>query len=69
MWDKLPLEYNWKTYWEENPSAKIIHFHGSKPFQKEVLVNYGDEILSPLATDKYFEFCSLWDEYYREAEK
>lgn len=27
----LPLEYNWKPYWGENPDAKIIHFHGPKP--------------------------------------
>jgi hypothetical protein len=29
--DRLPLEYNWKTYWGINESAKIIHFHGAKP--------------------------------------
>lgn len=28
---RLPLEYNWKTYWGINESAKIIHFHGAKP--------------------------------------
>lgn len=28
---KLPLEYNWKPYWGNNPPAKIIHFHGPKP--------------------------------------
>lgn len=29
---KLPLEYNWKPYWGINENAKIIHFHGPKPF-------------------------------------
>lgn len=29
--DRLPLEMNWKPYWEENPNASMIHFHGLKP--------------------------------------
>ena len=29
-WQRLPLEYNWKPYWEFNDQAKIIHFHGPK---------------------------------------
>lgn len=29
--DLLPIEYNWKPYWEINDEAKIIHFHGMKP--------------------------------------
>jgi lipopolysaccharide biosynthesis glycosyltransferase len=28
---KLPITYNWKTYWGLNPEAFIIHFHGLKP--------------------------------------
>ena len=28
----LPLEYNWKPYWGINNNARIIHFHGMKPF-------------------------------------
>jgi hypothetical protein len=31
LWDRLPLEFNWKPYWGENDAAKIIHFHGPKP--------------------------------------
>ena len=30
--NKLPLEYNWKPYWGINKDAKIIHFHGPKPY-------------------------------------
>ena len=36
----LPWTLNWKTYWEPNPEAKLIHFHGPKckrdiePFQR-----------------------------------
>ncbi len=33
QWDELPPELNWKPYWGENAGAKIIHFHGPKPFQ------------------------------------
>jgi hypothetical protein len=29
--DKLPLEFNWKTYWGINKKSNIIHFHGPKP--------------------------------------
>ncbi|MBF0122422.1 MAG: hypothetical protein HQL21_03300 [Candidatus Omnitrophica bacterium] len=29
-WDRLPLEYNWKPYWEKNEAAVIVHFHGPK---------------------------------------
>ena len=25
--------FNWKAYWGENSSAKLIHFHGPKPKQ------------------------------------
>lgn len=31
IFDKLPLEYNWKPYWGINSDSKIIHFHGPKP--------------------------------------
>lgn len=34
-WDRLPIEYNWKPYWGYNPEAKIVHFHGPKPFHVE----------------------------------
>ena len=29
--EKLPLEYNWKSYWGYNDNIKILHFHGLKP--------------------------------------
>jgi lipopolysaccharide biosynthesis glycosyltransferase len=28
----LPEEYNWKPYWGVNDGAKVIHFHGPKPW-------------------------------------
>ena len=34
-WQSLRLELNWKSYWDENPEAKVIHFHGPKPNEIE----------------------------------
>lgn len=44
MWDKLRPELNWKPYWGENPQAKIIHFHGPKPFQREYIDSHWPEL-------------------------
>lgn len=69
-WDKLPAEYNWKPYWAENSKAKIIHFHGPKPYQRTLLSS--DEppahlkSLLPLVTKNYERLSALWDEYYAE---
>ncbi|MBR8827331.1 MAG: hypothetical protein DSM107014_05395 [Gomphosphaeria aponina SAG 52.96 = DSM 107014] len=30
-WQELPLSLNWRSYWEVNPEAKIVHFHGVRP--------------------------------------
>lgn len=44
MWDRLRPELNWKPYWGENPQAKIIHFHGPKPFQREYIDSHWPEL-------------------------
>ncbi|MFN2623306.1 MAG: hypothetical protein ABR611_10715 [Chthoniobacterales bacterium] len=44
LWDRLRPELNWKPYWGENPQAKIIHFHGPKPFQREHLDSHWPEL-------------------------
>lgn len=31
LWEKLPVEMNWKPYWGLNRNAKVVHFHGPKP--------------------------------------
>jgi hypothetical protein len=71
-WDKLALEFNWKPYWGDYRNAKIIHFHGPKPFQKEQLLaeNKIDAImpLVPLSGGKYFELVKLWEEIFSEME-
>jgi hypothetical protein len=68
-WDRLPIEYNWKPYWGDYSSAKIIHFHGPKPFQRELVKSGGSpKILQELARGSYDELCTLWDKTLEEAE-
>jgi lipopolysaccharide biosynthesis glycosyltransferase len=38
QWDQLPLEYNWKPYWGYSCSARIVHWHGPKPFHVEMIL-------------------------------
>jgi lipopolysaccharide biosynthesis glycosyltransferase len=63
-WNKLKPEYNWKPYWGKSAEAKIIHFHGPKPYQTELLLS-GEapeqfKSLKPMMTDAYFEFEREW---------
>ncbi len=72
-WNKLPPEFNQKPYWGAYDHAKIIHFHGPKPFQKEVMTSpnppdYAKPLL-PLVTDQYIELCELWEKHYLEAKQ
>jgi lipopolysaccharide biosynthesis glycosyltransferase len=43
-WDRLRPELNWKPYWGENADAKIIHFHGPKPYQREHIESHWPEL-------------------------
>jgi hypothetical protein len=69
-WDKLEPELNWKTYWGNYESAKIIHFHGAKPFYRKSFAgeNTPAELkpLLPLLTKEYDELCDVWEKYYSE---
>jgi lipopolysaccharide biosynthesis glycosyltransferase len=63
---KLPLEYNWKTYWGINQNAKIIHFHGAKPLTVEPLWRYDmPEIANIRAMNPkgYSYYSDMWDNY------
>src|SRR5205085_542586 len=65
-WDKLPPTLNWKPYWGENGAATIVHFHGPKPFQEEMVrAGKGPATLLPLATPSYFAYCQRWRSYLR----
>ena len=44
LWDRLRPELNWKPYWGENAEAKIIHFHGPKPFQRDYVDSHWPEL-------------------------
>jgi len=44
MWDRLRPELNWKPYWGDNAQAKIIHFHGPKPFQRDYIDSHWPEL-------------------------
>jgi lipopolysaccharide biosynthesis glycosyltransferase len=68
-WDRLPIEFNWKPYWGDYSRAKIIHFHGSKPFHRELMKSGGaPKILQDLAIGSYEELCVLWDRMLNETE-
>ena len=67
LWDMLAPELNWKPYWGDYSAAKIIHFHGPKPFQRPHIDPHIPE-LKHLAGGAYDELCDLWAELLREAE-
>ena len=69
-WDKLPPEFNWKPYWGDNKGAKIIHFHGPKPYQNSALLSENPpghlKPLLELLNKEYFELSETWEEFYSE---
>ena len=66
LWDRLRPELNWKPYWGENLEAKIIHFHGPKPFQRDYIDSHWPE-LKPLAGGAYLAQVKRWTELLEEA--
>jgi hypothetical protein len=59
LWNRLRPELNWKPYWGESAQAKIIHFHGPKPYQRSCLDTHFPE-LKYLANGSYYELCEQW---------
>lgn len=66
MWDRLRPELNWKPYWGESADAKVIHFHGPKPFQREYIDSHWPE-LKGLTGGAYLESVERWNELLEEA--
>lgn len=66
LWDRLAPELNWKPYWGENPEAKIIHFHGPKPYQREYLDSHWPE-LKDLAGGAFPSEVARWEKLLAEA--
>lgn len=66
LWDRLQPELNWKPYWGENSEAKIIHFHGPKPFQREYIDSHWPELKS-LTGGAYVAQAERWTKLLAEA--
>jgi len=71
-WDRLPVEFNWKPYWKRNERAKIIHFHGPKPQQTELLqaaecIPKHQRWMVKLATAEYRALADQWRGHLRDA--
>jgi lipopolysaccharide biosynthesis glycosyltransferase len=66
LWDRLRPELNWKPYWGENEEAKIIHFHGPKPFQREHIDSHWPE-LKALTGGAFPAMVEQWGELLEEA--
>ncbi len=69
-WDRLPLEFNWRPYWGDFSSARIVHFHGPKPYEREEFEREEGadprHVLSYLARGSYDELSRLWDDIHGE---
>ncbi len=68
LWDNLRPELNWKPYWGDCSNAKIIHFHGPKPFQRLYIDSHYSE-LKHLTGGSYEELCARWGDLFAEANK
>ena len=66
LWDRLRPELNWKPYWGECAEAKIIHFHGPKPFQQDHIESHWPELKS-LTGGAYRAQVEKWSELLNEA--
>ena len=66
LWDRLRPELNWKPYWGENAQAKIIHFHGPKPYQRDHIDSHWPE-LKALTAGAYPALVEEWTALLEEA--
>jgi lipopolysaccharide biosynthesis glycosyltransferase len=66
LWDRLRPELNWKPYWGENRQARIIHFHGPKPYQRDHIESHWPE-LKALTGGGYPALVEQWNQLLQEA--
>ena len=66
LWDHLRPELNWKPYWGHCSDAKIVHFHGPKPFQREYIETHWPELKS-LTGGAYLTEVEQWNDLLAEA--
>ena len=67
LWDHLSPQLNWKPYWGRSETAKLIHFHGPKPYQRNYIDSHWPE-LKRLTSGEYEERCDEWQLLLREAQ-
>ena len=65
LWDRLRPELNWKPYWGKCAEAKIIHFHGPKPYQRDHIESTWPELKRFTGGD-YRAVVERWSEVLRE---
>jgi hypothetical protein len=67
-WKSLAPALNWKPYWGVNPGAKIVHFHGPKPFLRpEISAGRAHAAHAPLIGEGFMHYCAAWDKALAEA--
>lgn len=66
LWDRLRPELNWKPYWGGNADAKIIHFHGPKPYQRDHIDSHWPELKSFIGAS-FSEQADRWTALLAEA--
>ena len=67
-WELLPLALNWKPYWGENPDARIVHFHGPKPFLRGAIARgEAAPVQCAMARGAFAHYCGIWDGLIRDA--
>lgn len=66
LWTWLPPELNWRPYWGDNASARIVHFHGPKPYQRDDIDTVWPELKS-YTGGSYLETIKAWDGLLDEA--
>lgn len=61
-YQKLDPIWNWKPYWGENREARMLHFHGPKPFLRPALrQRLASPLQAQLATGYFWKVCDEWD--------
>jgi hypothetical protein len=71
-WNYLDIRMNWKAYWQPNPEAKILHFHGPKPVPAQIEEIKNNKLppnhyylTAGLINDNYWYHTALWQEAYQ----
>jgi hypothetical protein len=54
--------WNWKPYWGENPDARVLHFHGPKPFLRDsIRQGTAHPVQIQLANEHFWKACERFD--------